>query len=295
MDQIKTGRFIAEQRKQLQMTQKQLADRIGVTDRAVSKWENGRGLPDYAYVSALCDVLDITFDELISGEKTAQENQEQKHRENLEGIYRLFDKIKRKNSRILTIAVCAGLLFILTGGAFVVDALRMIQNRPVIFSRWGTDYTPSINLEKEKMDIAIRNFCLKDYEEKKEREGYSRERVFVETNTFHTEGKDREYYAYTWVFLESFGIKNEKVELISGYSGPERFTLRREEEGNYEVVNVEIPRDGTLYESSLKELFPAEVLKEIEEFSNNGSVHRMKLLVEEQKDLWYSQLKNTEE
>ena len=60
-------------------------------------------------------------------------------------------------------------------------------------------------------------------------------------------------------------------------------------------MNVEIPRDGTLYESSLKELFPAEVLKEIEEFSNNGSVHRMKLLVEEQKDRWYSQLKNTEE
>ena len=67
MNQEKIGKFILELRKEKNMTQQELADKIGVTDRAISKWENGRGMPDLSLMKPLCDVLGITLNELISG------------------------------------------------------------------------------------------------------------------------------------------------------------------------------------------------------------------------------------
>ena len=61
MDQEKIGKFIFELRKEKKMTQQELADKIGVTDRAISKWENGRGMPDLSLMKPLCDVLGITL------------------------------------------------------------------------------------------------------------------------------------------------------------------------------------------------------------------------------------------
>ena len=69
MDQLKTGRFIAKLRKQKGLTQVQLAQKLNITDRAVSKWENGKALPDVAIMPELCNLLDITVNELLSGEK----------------------------------------------------------------------------------------------------------------------------------------------------------------------------------------------------------------------------------
>ena len=69
MDQIKTGRFIAELRKEQNMTQRNLAEKLGVTDRAVSKWENGRGLPDVSLMRPLCEILGISVTELLNGER----------------------------------------------------------------------------------------------------------------------------------------------------------------------------------------------------------------------------------
>lgn len=69
MDQIKIGKFIAECRRAHELTQAQLAERLNVTDKAVSKWETGRSIPDAAIMLALCDVLGITVNELLSGER----------------------------------------------------------------------------------------------------------------------------------------------------------------------------------------------------------------------------------
>lgn len=68
MDQIKIGRFIAERRKLKNLTQAQLAEKLNITDRAVSKWENGRSLPDSSIMLELCEILEITVNELLSGE-----------------------------------------------------------------------------------------------------------------------------------------------------------------------------------------------------------------------------------
>lgn len=79
MDQIKIGKFIAERRKLNNMTQMQLAEKLGVTDRAVSKWENGRAMPDTAIMLDLCCALNISVNDLLLGEVTNMENYNEKN------------------------------------------------------------------------------------------------------------------------------------------------------------------------------------------------------------------------
>lgn len=69
MDQIKIGKFIAENRKLKNMTQSELAERLGVSDRTISKWETGRGIPELSLLEPLSEILDITVSELLKGEK----------------------------------------------------------------------------------------------------------------------------------------------------------------------------------------------------------------------------------
>jgi transcriptional regulator with XRE-family HTH domain/DNA-directed RNA polymerase subunit RPC12/RpoP len=79
MDQIKIGRFIAECRKKNGLTQMQLAEKLNITDRAVSKWETGKAMPDSSIMLELCDILGISVNELLSGEKISMENNNQKN------------------------------------------------------------------------------------------------------------------------------------------------------------------------------------------------------------------------
>lgn len=78
MNQIKIGKFISERRKFKNLTQSQLAERLGITDKAVSKWETGKSLPDLSLFSPLCDLLGITLNELLLGESIADENLKEK-------------------------------------------------------------------------------------------------------------------------------------------------------------------------------------------------------------------------
>ena len=78
MDQIKIGKFIAEQRKKNNLTQMQLAEKLNITDRAISKWENGRAMPDSSIMIDLCNELKISVNELLSGEMISMENKDEK-------------------------------------------------------------------------------------------------------------------------------------------------------------------------------------------------------------------------
>ena len=69
MNQIKIGKFIAERRKLVGLTQMQLADQLGITDKAVSKWERGIAMPDTSLMLQLCGILRISVNELLNGEK----------------------------------------------------------------------------------------------------------------------------------------------------------------------------------------------------------------------------------
>ena len=74
MDQVKIGKFIAECRKKNNLTQLRLAEKLGITDRAVSKWETGKTMPDSSIMLALCDTLQITVNDLLNGEAVSEEN-----------------------------------------------------------------------------------------------------------------------------------------------------------------------------------------------------------------------------
>ena len=69
MDQLKIGKFIAECRKQKKLTQMQLAERLNITDKAISKWERGLAMPDTSIMLELCDILGVSVNELLYGEK----------------------------------------------------------------------------------------------------------------------------------------------------------------------------------------------------------------------------------
>ena len=79
MDQIKIGKFIAECRKNANLTQVQLSEKLGITDKAISKWERGISMPDTSIMLELCDILGISVNELLSGEKIQMENNDKKN------------------------------------------------------------------------------------------------------------------------------------------------------------------------------------------------------------------------
>ena len=72
MNQMATGKFISQKRKEKSLTQEQLAEKLGVSNKTVSKWETGKCMPDYSVVKTLCDELEITVAELMDGEKSEE-------------------------------------------------------------------------------------------------------------------------------------------------------------------------------------------------------------------------------
>ena len=97
MDQVKIGRFIAARRKGAELTQIQLAEKLGITDKAVSKWERGVAMPDTSIMPELCDILGISLNELFSGEKIDMENNTQK---NEQLLLDMAKQLEKKNKTI---------------------------------------------------------------------------------------------------------------------------------------------------------------------------------------------------
>ena len=100
MNQIKIGNFIARKRKEHNLTQKQLADKLSISDKAISKWENGRCMPDVAVMLDLCNVLNITVNDLLNGEVVIMENYKEKSEELLLEMV----KEKEESDKMLLIA-----------------------------------------------------------------------------------------------------------------------------------------------------------------------------------------------
>ena len=123
MNQIKIGKFISECRKKENLTQAQLAEKLNITDRAVSKWENGRAMPDTSIMLELCNILGISVNELLSGGEMNMENNNQQNEELLLGLAK---ELEQKNKiiwksmwAIMTVSIIA-LLAGLAITAFVI-------------------------------------------------------------------------------------------------------------------------------------------------------------------------------
>ena len=115
MDQIKIGMFIQERRKEVGLTQSELAEKLNITDRAISKWERGICLPDASNMQELCSILNISINDLFSGEIVDMNDNEKKLEENLLEVARLKEE---QDKKLLKIEIAMGILCIVP--AFVL-------------------------------------------------------------------------------------------------------------------------------------------------------------------------------
>ena len=124
MDLIKIGKYIAGKRKGLGLTQKQLAEKIGMSDKSVSKWERGICLPDVSVYMELCDILGISINEFLVGEDISEENIIKKSEDNLIQVTK-DSKYKQRNLKSIIVVLI--IITIVAGGALGVIIYRNLS------------------------------------------------------------------------------------------------------------------------------------------------------------------------
>ena len=131
MNQEKIGKFIVECRKNKKMTQSELAEKLGVTDKSVGNWENGRNMPDLSIFKPLCDELGITINDLLSGEKISKDKYQEKFEENI------VNTIDYSTKRIHKYGNVIGLLLVIFGLFISMSAIMIFPSE----SSWGSIYS----------------------------------------------------------------------------------------------------------------------------------------------------------
>ncbi len=121
MDLIKIGKYIAGKRKDLGLTQRQLADKLGMSDKSVSKWERGVCLPDVALYSDLCGILGISINEFLAGEDIPQESVVQKSEENIIGVATASKHRQKKLKSVIGILLVVSIIALSVIGVMLVN------------------------------------------------------------------------------------------------------------------------------------------------------------------------------
>ena len=124
MDQIKIGRFIADERKRKGYTQKQLSEKLEISDKTISKWERGNGFPEVSLLLPLCNELEITVNELLSGERVSEEDYRMKAEENMVNLVREAQESKRK---IIISAIIAFFSLLASMPLFIIAQAGMVN------------------------------------------------------------------------------------------------------------------------------------------------------------------------
>ena len=131
MNQEKIGKFIAECRRQRKMTQSELGEKLGVTEKSISNWENGRNMPDLSLFKPLCEELNISLNDLMSGEKVKEKDYREKLEENI------INTIDYSNNKIKSRNIFIGLLLIVFGVLISITAVGIFPSE----SSWGSIYS----------------------------------------------------------------------------------------------------------------------------------------------------------
>ena len=126
MDQTKIGTFISKKRKERNLTQEKLAEKLGITDRAVSKWETGKSLPDASIMLDLCRILGITVNDLLSGEELSMERINERTEKNLIEMVRQKEAADRRLLKTEIVIVALSMLFL--ASMIVIAALIPMEN-----------------------------------------------------------------------------------------------------------------------------------------------------------------------
>lgn len=131
MNQEKIGKFIKTLRKEKKLTQNELATKLGVTDKSISNWENGKNMPDLSLFKPLCEILGITINDLISGEKLNKDNYQEKFEENI------INTIDYTNKKVTNKNNIIGITFITFGIIIAITAMTIFPSE----SSWGSIYS----------------------------------------------------------------------------------------------------------------------------------------------------------
>ena len=131
MDQEKIGKFLASLRKEKKLNQQELAEKLGVSDRTIGNWENGRNMPDLSLFKPLCQELDITINELLSGERITKEKYQEKFEEN---IVKTIDYSTKKLNEYRGII---SLILIILGLFILISAIMIFPSE----SSWSSIYS----------------------------------------------------------------------------------------------------------------------------------------------------------
>ena len=113
MDLVKIGKYIAGKRKALGMTQKQLAEKLNMSDKSVSKWERGICLPDVSVYMELCEILGISINEFLAGEDIDAENVEKKSEDNIIQVTKDSKKKQKNLKSILAVVTTFAVIMVL--------------------------------------------------------------------------------------------------------------------------------------------------------------------------------------
>ena len=137
MDIMKIGAFIKSQRTEINLTQKELAEKIGCTDKAISRWETGKGMPDSSFLVPLADILGITVNELLTGEKIPEEAFTQKSEDNLVSAVEKTEEAVKKSKTVKFFLVIA-VIFCIFSILFLIKTVIDKQNTVTYVGDFGT-------------------------------------------------------------------------------------------------------------------------------------------------------------
>jgi transcriptional regulator with XRE-family HTH domain len=129
MNQIKIGKFIAEERKSKGYTQRKLADIIGISDKTISKWERGSGFPEVSLILPLCEALDISVNELMTGERIAEYDYRKKAEENMVNLVKEAQESKKKiilSAMVAVLTIAGGLPFFIIAELIEMETWQRI-------------------------------------------------------------------------------------------------------------------------------------------------------------------------
>lgn len=124
MDQIKTGKFIADERKKKGYTQRQLAERLEISDKTISKWERGNGFPEISLLLPLCNELDLSVNELLTGERISETEYREKAEENMVNLVKEAQESKKKiilSGMVSALVIIAATPMFVVAGAFPME------------------------------------------------------------------------------------------------------------------------------------------------------------------------------
>ena len=184
-----------------------------------------------------------------------------------------------KNNLIYLGLIVLLLAVIVFGALYSLDFKNMSEGKPVVFSTWGTKYSPVEEDDALEIKTTINDYVVSECESESKN---ANEKWFCAEKIYMISKNEDIYTAYSWIYAASY-INRYNGELLEGssFSMPHRFVLKKVN-NTFEVVETKIPRDGDLYEQDLKSIFPEKVVIDILKAATDGTTESLQMDIQNQ-------------